>query len=340
VVELAVWRSVVDSHQRYIGRGVLESGPIAASTSGGAAVTDESVILFAPLQEVKAAYSNVAPAAVDPRMLARRAQHFAEAMHFGVDQPTAMRRLHKASGQLANPDGLEGLLVRVLDTAITLTGADFGNVQLVDPATGALRIVTQLGFDTDFLDYFAIVDDAASTCGRAAKTGGQVLVTDTRVDPSYTPHRTVAEAAHFLAVQSTPMFTYSGELIGMVSTHFQRPHRPSDQELRVIGLFSDVAGEALASQLGAAHGLDPIGRALVTALLAPTNGSREPILIPPAESQAPPLLTDNPTGPANRLLGHPTSEETSAASPSAPQAPNANVKAVSVLLRERFGLGC
>jgi hypothetical protein len=38
----------------------------------------------------------------------------------------------------------------VLDTAITLTGADFGNVQLVEPATGALRIVTQLGFDTEF----------------------------------------------------------------------------------------------------------------------------------------------------------------------------------------------
>jgi len=211
----------------------------------------------------------------------------------------------------------------VLDTAITLTGADFGNVQLVDPATGALRIVTQLGFDTEFLDYFAVVEDAASACGRAAKTGGQVLVTDTRVDPSYAPHRTIAEASHYQACQSTPLFTYSGELIGMVSTHFQRPHRPSDQELRILKLFSDVAGEAIASQLGAARDLDPIGRVLVTALLAPTNGSREPILSPPALS-IPSLATDNATGPADRLPDHATPEETSAVPPSALQGLDAN----------------
>jgi len=106
----------------------------------------------------------------------------------------------------------------------------------------------------------------------------------------------------------------------MVSTHFQRPHRPSDQELRIIGLFSDVAGEAIASQLSAARDLDPIGRVLVTALLAPTNGSREPILSALAVSQIPSLATDNPTGPANRLPDHATPEETSAALPSAPQA--------------------
>jgi hypothetical protein len=261
-----------------------------------------------------------------------------------------------------------------LDTAITLTGADFGNVQLVDPATGALRIVTQSGFDTEFLDYFAVVDDAASTCGRATKTGGQVLVMDTRFDPSFTPHRTIAKASHFRAVQSTPLSAYSGELIGVVSTHFQRPHRPSGQELRIMGLFSDVAGEAIASQLGAAHDLDPIGRALVTALLAPTNGPREPILSPlgaahdldpiaralvtallaptnggpilspPTVSQTSSLLTELPTGPADRLPNRPTPQEASAASPSAPHAldanVNGNVKAVvSALLRERFGNG-
>jgi hypothetical protein len=302
------------------------------------AVTNGCATLSAPLQEVKAAYSNVPPAPVDPRMLARRARHFAEAIRFGVDQPAAMRRLHEASGQLANPDGLEGLLVRVLDTAITLTAADFGNVQLVDPATGALRIVTQLGFDTDFVDYFAVVNDAASACGRAAKTGAQVLVTDTRVDPSYTLHRTIAEASHYRAVQSTPLFTYSGELIGMVSTHFGHPHRPSGQELRIMGLFSDVAGEAVASQLGAAHDLDPIGRAVVTALLAPTNGARKPILSPPAVSQTWSLPTDNPTGLADGLPDRPTPEETGAVPPGAPPVVDANVKAVSARLRERFSL--
>jgi hypothetical protein len=31
----------------------------------------------------------------------------------------------------------------------------------------------------------------------------------------------------------------------MVSTHFQRPHRPSDRDLRIMELYADFAGEAL-----------------------------------------------------------------------------------------------
>ena len=106
-----------------------------------------------------------------------------------------------------------------------------------------------------------------------------------------------------------------------------------------MGLFSDVAGEAIASQLGAVRDLDPIGRVLVTALLAPTNGSREPVLSPPAVLPIPSLATDNATGPADRLPDHLTPEETSAVPPSALQGLDANVKAVSALLRDRFGIG-
>lgn len=268
-------------------------------------MTDGCAILCAPLQKVKAEYSTRPPTAVDGWTLARRAGHFASALQFGLDQPAAM---HKASSHLANSHELEGLLVGVLDTAIALTGADFGNVQLVEPVTGALYIVAQSGFDTEFLDYFAVVDDATSACGQAAKTGGQVVVADTLFDPSFAPHRAVAEASHVRAVQSTPLFTHSGELIGMVSTHFQRPHRPSDRDLRIIRLFSDVASDAIASRLGAPDDLGPIRRALVTALLAPMS-----------------LSSDNPIGPADRL--------------SAPLAVDANVKSVSALLRDRFGLG-
>jgi hypothetical protein len=53
-------------------------------------------------------------------------------------------------------------------------------------------------------------------------------------------------------VQSTPLVDYAGHLVGMVSTHFQRPHRPSDRGLRVMELFADFADEALTAHLGQA----------------------------------------------------------------------------------------
>lgn len=42
--------------------------------------------------------------------------------------------------------------------------ADFGNVQLLDPVSGSLRLVTQFGFGSRFIDYFSVVkDDSGAT---------------------------------------------------------------------------------------------------------------------------------------------------------------------------------
>jgi hypothetical protein len=49
----------------------------------------------------------------------------------------------------------------------------------------------------------------------------------------------------------------------MVSTHFQRPYRPSDRDLRIIELYAGFAGEALTRHLGRPSGdapADPAGR--------------------------------------------------------------------------------
>ena len=54
---------------------------------------------------------------------------------------------------------------------MALVGGDFGNIQTVDPATGSLHLVTQAGFGPEFLDYFAVVEDVHSTCGRTARQG-------------------------------------------------------------------------------------------------------------------------------------------------------------------------
>jgi hypothetical protein len=45
-----------------------------------------------------------------------------------------------------------------------------------------LKIVTQAGFGPEFLEYFAVVDDDASACGRAAQEGAQVVIVDVNAD--------------------------------------------------------------------------------------------------------------------------------------------------------------
>ena len=98
---------------------------------------------------------------------------------------------------------------------------------------------------------------------------------DVNADADFAPHRDIAAAAGFRAVQSTPLTDYAGRLIGMVSTHFVRPYQPSARDLRIMELYGDFAGEAVARRLGvpAGDGLgDPVGRAVISALLDPGDG--------------------------------------------------------------------
>jgi hypothetical protein len=230
-----------------------------------------------PLEQAEAEYrgsvARLPP--VTPQMLAQRAGHFAAGVQLSLDEPQAMRRLHQATGSLHGATTLTALLPRVLDGALSLTGADFGNVQLLDPATGSLRIVAESGFDPGFLDYFAVVDDGHSACGRAAREHAQAVIADVAADPGFTPHRGIAAASGFRAVQSTPLADHAGRLVGMVSTHFRRPHRPADLDLRITALFADFVGQAIAWHLGTpgTDGLvDPVGRAMISALLGPGDG--------------------------------------------------------------------
>ena len=207
----------------------------------------------------------------------RRAEHFAASVRFGLAEPDAMTRLHGLTKDLRTIPQLSSLLPRVLDGLMSLTGADHGNIQLLDPATGMMRLVTQAGFGPEFCDYFAVVGgEDGSVCGRAARQCAQTVITDVRADPDFAPHREIAAASGFRGVQSTPLVDYAGHLVGMVSTHYQRPHRPSDRDLRLIELYADFAGEAVSRHLGASRDPgDPVGRAVVSALLDPAR-VREP----------------------------------------------------------------
>ena len=207
----------------------------------------------------------------------RRAEHFAASVRFGLAEPDAMARLHGLTKDLRTIPQLSSLLPRVLDGLMSLTGADHGNIQLLDPATGMMRLVTQAGFGPEFLDYFAVVGgEDGSVCGRAARQCAQTVISDVRADPDFAPHREIAAASGFRGVQSTPLVDYAGHLVGMVSTHYQRPHRPSDRDLRLIELYADFAGEAVSRHLGASRDPgDPVGRAVVSALLDPAR-VREP----------------------------------------------------------------
>ena len=132
------------------------------------------------------------------------------------------------------------MLEEVLDASIALLDADFGSVQLYDEATGTLLVVAQRGFTREFLDYFGRLHEGTAP-GEPAPRRDRIIVEDVRTDPLFAPHVDVVSAAGYRALQSTPMLGNRGQVLGVISTHFQHPHRPSERELRFADLYARQA---------------------------------------------------------------------------------------------------
>ena len=157
----------------------------------------------------------------------------------------AMNRLHELSSQLLDHIEIQPLLKEVLEASMALLNADFGNVQLYDPKSHALKIVVQRGFEQDFLDYFDNVQEGTASCGTALERRERVIVEDVLTDPVFAQHLPIINAAGYRAVQSTPLIGRGGEILGMISTHFRHPHRPSERELRFVDLYARQAADMI-----------------------------------------------------------------------------------------------
>jgi PAS domain S-box-containing protein len=158
----------------------------------------------------------------------------------------AMTRLHALSTRLLSADDLGTALDDVLENAIVTSGADFGNIQLYNPQAGALEIVAQRGFRQDFLDHFQTVRvEGGSACAQAMQSGERIIIEDVDLDPAYEPHRQVAAAAGYRAVQSTPLKSRDGSILGMLSTHFRLPQRVSDRDQRLLDLYARHAADLI-----------------------------------------------------------------------------------------------
>jgi len=157
----------------------------------------------------------------------------------------AMTRLQQVSTRLVPAAESTALLLEIVDTAIAVTAADKGHIQLLEPESELLRIVASRGFEPRFLEFFRTVSRGVGSCGTAMREGSRVIVEDVDTSPvlAGSPALEALRAAGVRAVQSTPLVARSGRLVGMLSTHCMLPHRPSDHDLGLLDLLARQAAD-------------------------------------------------------------------------------------------------
>jgi PAS domain S-box-containing protein len=157
------------------------------------------------------------------------------------------RLLGDLSARLIAEDNIQVLYDEIVSAAITLTRADAGSIQTLDESTQELVLIATQGIDRTVTDHFQRVNASSITsCGLVLATGKRAFV-DFDVPESEDPDGSLRLHVNtgLICAQSTPLISRSGRRIGMVSTHWRKHHRPTEQELRFLDLLARQAADLI-----------------------------------------------------------------------------------------------
>jgi PAS domain S-box-containing protein len=155
-----------------------------------------------------------------------------------------MTRLHTLNALLLQAEDLNAILREILFAALELTRTDRGNIQLLSEDGRRLEIAVFTGHGKAFVDQFAY-GGCTGTCEAAVRARERVIVEDVYREPILkgTADLDVLLGDGIRAVQSTPLISRAGHMVGMLSTHFDQPHRPPENVLRFVDLLARMAAD-------------------------------------------------------------------------------------------------
>ena len=139
-----------------------------------------------------------------------------------VTELAAMTRLHAIATRFVREGDLPTLLEEAVDAAVSIVGADMASIQLRDPASGQLKLIAQRGFGPAIVDHFASARPDAESSDREAM-----------------------RAAGVQAIQTTPLGSRSGKVVGLLSTYFRRVHRLPGHSLKLLELLALQCADAI-----------------------------------------------------------------------------------------------
>lgn len=162
--------------------------------------------------------------------------------------------LHSISVALIGEQDREALYGKIVDAAVSITGSQFGTMQLLCPQghgsghEGELQLLSSRGLPPEAIGFWQWVSPTAySSCTMALKLGQRAIIPDFELWPDIagTEDLLAFRRTGIRSAQTTPLLSREGHLLGMISTHWSAPHQPSERDLRLLDILARQAADLL-----------------------------------------------------------------------------------------------
>ncbi len=163
----------------------------------------------------------------------------------------ATQQLQETSTQLIGEDNVEALYEQILDAAVAIMRSQFASIQTLyreHGPGGELGLLAYRGFNPQAAQFWECVRSTSkSACGIALRTGQRVIIPDVQTSDlmAGSEDQAVCLQTGIRSIQTTPLVSRSGKLLGLISTHWRQPHEPSERELRLLDVLARLAADLI-----------------------------------------------------------------------------------------------
>lgn len=159
----------------------------------------------------------------------------------------AITKLQELSAAFFQAGAMDPVLLKMIETAIELSAADFGTIQIYDPDSSILKIVAHRGLPQKWLDFYRSVKEGEEVCGMAVGRRQRFLIEDIKASPLFVgkPGLAIQLEAGVRAMQATPLISRSGKPVGCFSTYYKNPYRPDGRVLQLLDVLARQAADML-----------------------------------------------------------------------------------------------
>ena len=158
-----------------------------------------------------------------------------------------MKLLQNVSAELVLEDDIDALYGKILEAAKDLLHADTATLQMsADFDGGEQKLLAARGFDGQFeREWVRATSD--SICRMALQSRRRVVVPDVEACDFLANTIDLARylEAGIRAVQTTPLFSRGGKLVGMLSTYWRHPCTPPEQQLGLLDILTRQAADLI-----------------------------------------------------------------------------------------------
>ena len=168
-----------------------------------------------------------------------------------AEELAATRTLQSLSLEMAQEPDIGALYEKLVEGARIIMRSDFATVQQLYPHhgdNGELLLLASRGLSAEAEQFWTWVRaKSACACGRAMISGKRVLMPDVEEATFLkgTADLAALRGSGIRSVQSTPLLSRSGQLVGMISTHWKVPHIPSERDLRLLDILARLAADLI-----------------------------------------------------------------------------------------------